>query len=86
MLCLFSEASTEAWPDVLYRVIDITDIDKGPMIEYTKVNGMFFILFMLIGNFFLMNFFTGVMFMKYEQAAVREKIGFTEENLAWISI
>jgi hypothetical protein len=40
---------------------------------------MFFIGFMLIGNFFLMNFFTGVMFLKYAQAARREKKGFTKE-------
>lgn len=77
MLTLFCEASTESWPDVLDRAIDASDVDFGPMVEVTKINGMFFIVFMLIGNFFLMNFFTGVMFLKYAQAARREKKGFT---------
>ena len=86
MLCLFCEASTESWNDVMVRSLDMTDIDKGPIIESHKENGMFFILFMLIGNFFLMNFFTGVLFMKYEEAAIREKMGFTDDHLAWISI
>lgn len=47
---------------------------------------MFFIVFMLLGNFFLMNFFTGVIFVKYNEAAGREKIGFTDEHLAWMDI
>jgi hypothetical protein len=31
----------------------------------TTINGFFFVGFILIGSFFLMNFFTGVMFLKY---------------------
>lgn len=65
MLCLFSEASTESWPDVMLRSINASDVNVGPRFEVTKINGLFFILFMLVGNFFLMNFFTGVMFLKY---------------------
>ena len=34
---------------------------------------------MLIGNFFLMNFFVGVLFLKYEQASRRERAGYTSE-------
>lgn len=33
-----------------------------------------------------MNFFTGVMFLKYAQASRREKKGFTNDQLAWIDI
>ena len=86
LLTLFCEASTEAWSDVLLRAIDASAVDYGPIVEIEKINGMFFIGFMLIGNFFLMNFFTGVMFLKYAQAARREKKGFTKEQLAWIDI
>lgn len=65
MLTLFCEASTESWPDVMIKAIDASAENYGPVVEITKINGMFFIGFMLIGNFFLMNFFTGVMFLKY---------------------
>lgn len=65
ILCLFSEASTESWPDVMLRSINASNVNVGPRFEVTKINGLFFILFMLVGNFFLMNFFTGVMFLKY---------------------
>ena len=66
MLTLFCEASGEAWPDVMVQSLDLSYVDWGPVVEYHKENGMFFIFFMLVGNFFLMNFFVGVLFMKYE--------------------
>lgn len=33
-----------------------------------------------------MNFFTGVLFLKYSQAAKNETVGYTVENLVWIDI
>lgn len=30
ILCLFSESSGESWPDVMYRAMDSTEIDRGP--------------------------------------------------------
>ena len=79
ILCLFCESSSESWPDVLYRAMDASAVDYGPVYESQKVNGGFFIVFMLIGNFFLMNFFVGVLFLKYEQASRRERAGYTNE-------
>lgn len=66
MLVLFSEASTESWPDVMIRSLMASAVDVGPVFESNLIHGLYFILFMLIGNFFLMNFFTGVLFLKYE--------------------
>jgi len=40
--------------------------------EASAFNGFFYIGFILIGSFFLMNFFIGVLFMKYQQAAKNE--------------
>ena len=48
--------------------------------------GFFFVIFILIGSFFLMNFFVGVLFLKYSQAAKNEQKGFTSEHLTWIAI
>lgn len=48
--------------------------------------GFFLVVFVLIGSFFMMNFFVGVLFMKFEQATEREKKGYTHDNLAWIAI
>lgn len=66
--------------------LDAVGVDQGPEMEFSVINGFFFIVFILIGSFFLMNFFIGVLFMKYTQAAKNETKGYTEENLVWIDI
>jgi Ion transport protein len=66
--------------------MDTTEIDRGPKIENSSYNGFFFVIFLMIGSFFLLNFFIGVLFMKYSQAAKNETKGYTEENLVWIDI
>lgn len=70
----------------MYNVEDMVDIDKGPIMENSREQGIFFVVFILIGSFFLMNFFVGVLFMKYAQGAKNETKGYTEENLVWIDI
>jgi hypothetical protein len=86
MLTLFNVASLEGWPDVMLYALDATEVDMGPKKEASVLNGFFFIIFILIGSFFLMNFFVGILFLKYGQAAKRDKQGYTEENLTWLAI
>ena len=40
-------------------------------------------MFILIGSFFFLNFFIGVLFLKYEKAAERDNKGFSKEQLNW---
>lgn len=65
MLTLFDVAALEGWPDVMVSCLDVVDVDIGPTQEYSKINGFFFVIYILIGSFFLLNFFVGVLFMKY---------------------
>ena len=68
MLTLFIVASLEGWPDIMYQAIDVTRIDNGPKYEFSPGQSIFFVFFILIGSFFFLNFFIGVLFLKYEQA------------------
>ena len=61
-------------------------VDKGPAFENATYQAGFFILFILIGSFFFLNFFIGVLFLKYTQADKAEKKGFTDEHLDWIEM
>jgi len=71
-------ASLEGWPDVMITAVDTADdIDLGPEKEQNVVLGFFFVIFILIGSFFLMNFFVGVLFMKYTAAQERENKGYS---------
>ena len=41
----------------------------------SPAQSLFFIIFILIGSFFFLNFFIGVLFLKYEQARKEEEKG-----------
>jgi len=47
---------------------------------------VFFFCFIFIGSFFFLNFFTGVLFMKFNQAQQSENRGFTNKDLGWMDI
>ena len=79
MMTLFIIASLEGWPDIMYQAIDVTKRDNGPQYEASPAYSAFFIIFILIGSFFFLNFFTGVLMLKYEQAQKREEAGFNKQ-------
>lgn len=83
MLSLFIIASLEGWPDIMYQAIDITKKDNGPKYEASPGQSGFFVVFILIGSFFFLNFFIGVLFLKYAQAQKKEEAGFSKEQLYW---
>lgn len=45
-----------------------------------------FMLFIFIGCFFFLNFFIGVLFMKFNKAQEEEQKGYTEKDLSWMDI
>ena len=65
MNTLFVVSSLEGWPDIMLQAVDSTDVDKGPKEEASVYHSLFFIVFILIGSFFFLNFFIGVLFLKY---------------------
>ena len=83
MITLFILASLEGWPDIMYQAIDVTRKDNGPKYEASPSQSIFFIIFILIGSFFFLNFFIGVLFLEYEKAERQEKKGFTKEMIHW---
>jgi len=40
----------------------------GPTKENTLISMMFFVIFILVGSFFFLNFFIGVLFLKFNEA------------------
>ena len=83
MTTLFIIASLEGWPDIMYQAIDVTKRDNGPKYEASPAQSGFFIVFIMIGSFFFLNFFIGVLFLEYEKAEKSEKKGFTPEMIYW---
>jgi hypothetical protein len=47
---------------------------------------LYFVLFILIGSFFLLNFFIGVLQLKFNQAQKEEQKGLTNKDMGWMDI
>jgi hypothetical protein len=85
-ISLFVVSSLEGWPDVCAQALDMTDLDQGPEFEASPAMMVYFVAFILIGSFFLLNFFTGVLFLKFTQAQKEEQRGLTSRDMAWMDI
>jgi len=86
MATLFVVSSLEGWPDIMINSLDITKQGQGPSKEFNLKGMVFFIIFILIGSFFFLNFFIGVLFLRYNIAQAEENKGFTPKALGWMDI
>ena len=43
----------------------------------------YYVLFIFIGSFFFLNFFIGVLFLKFNEARKNERKGFTDDDIGW---
>jgi len=60
MLTLFEISTTEGWADVMMAAIDATDIGMQPVRDNNMFWAFFFVLFIMVGSFFVVNLFVGV--------------------------
>lgn len=60
MLSLFIIATTEGWIEIMHNGVDAVDIGKAPIVENAPFWGVFFMVFILIGSFFILNLLVGV--------------------------
>jgi hypothetical protein len=68
MITLFIISSLEGWPDIMWQAIDASAEDGGPVMDANPPASFFFVVFILIGSFFFLNFFVGVIFLNFEEA------------------
>ena len=88
MLTLFVVSSLEGWPDIMYQGIDATGVEQGPRKEASILYSLYFVGFILIGSFFFLNFFVGVIFLNFEEAQKeeREALVLNDKQLKWIDM
>lgn len=59
--------------------MDAFDVDLGPVANVGATEAIvFFIIFIMIGQQFFINFFIGVISMKFEEARIEEEKGYTK--------
>lgn len=64
----------------------MVDENVGPLKEYSKGMYWYYIIFIFIGSFFFLNFFIGVLFLKFNQAQKEDRKGFTDKDLGWMDV
>lgn len=88
MVTLFIIASQEGWPAVMYQTINGDVVGRGPKVNANPGAAYFFIVFVFIGTYFLMNLFVGVIFMEFEKAQNDEKdsLFLTAYEMNWVDM
>ena len=83
---LFEISTTEGWVDVMNAAIDQRGIDMQPIRGANKAWAIFFICFILVGSFFLLELFVGAIVENFSR--LRESRGYglmTEAQRKWAS-
>jgi len=62
MLTLFVVSTLEGWVEIMWKGMDVTEKDMKPRLNNTKYSFIFFFTFILIGSFFFISLFVGVVF------------------------
>lgn len=85
---LYVTASLEGWPDIYVQAMEKTEKFKGPSPDDPGLTLalIFFLFFIVVGSFFFLNMFIGVLFLKFEHAQAEQKKGYTKQQLDWIEI
>ncbi|PNW76369.1 hypothetical protein CHLRE_11g467528v5 [Chlamydomonas reinhardtii] len=85
---LFQVATLESWSDVMYTGADITQVYQQPITNNSPAVCLFFVIFVIVGGFFLLNLVIGVSIDKFNQMR-RENNGgnphMSDEQEAWVS-
>ncbi|CAL8318466.1 unnamed protein product [Lota lota] len=72
MMALFAVSTFEGWPGLLYRAIDSHTEDIGPVYNYRVVISIFFIIYIIIIAFFMMNIFVGFVIVTFQEQGEQE--------------
>ncbi|CAL8250385.1 unnamed protein product [Arctogadus glacialis] len=72
MLALFTVSTFEGWPQLLYKAVDANAINRGPIYNYRVEISIFFIIYIIIIAFFMMNIFVGFVIITFREQGEAE--------------
>uniref|UniRef100_A0A7N9AXJ4 Voltage-dependent L-type calcium channel subunit alpha n=1 Tax=Mastacembelus armatus TaxID=205130 RepID=A0A7N9AXJ4_9TELE len=72
MLTLFTVSTFEGWPKLLYRAIDSDEEDMGPVFNNRVDVSIFFIIYIILIAFFMMNIFVGFVIVTFQEQGEEE--------------
>ncbi|XP_016527362.1 calcium channel, voltage-dependent, L type, alpha 1D subunit, a isoform X9 [Poecilia formosa] len=72
MMALFTVSTFEGWPALLYKAIDSNRENLGPIYNYRVEISIFFIIYIIIIAFFMMNIFVGFVIVTFQEQGEKE--------------
>ncbi|TSW62388.1 Voltage-dependent L-type calcium channel subunit alpha-1D [Bagarius yarrelli] len=72
MMALFTVSTFEGWPRLLYKAIDANSENHGPIYNYRVETSIFFIVYIIIIAFFMMNIFVGFVIITFREQGEAE--------------
>ncbi|RZF39363.1 hypothetical protein LSTR_LSTR000884 [Laodelphax striatellus] len=72
MLTLFTVSTFEGWPDLLYKSIDSNAENFGPIHNFRPIVAAYFIIYIIIIAFFMVNIFVGFVIVTFQNEGEQE--------------
>ncbi|XP_073086823.1 voltage-dependent L-type calcium channel subunit alpha-1D isoform X8 [Manis javanica] len=72
MMALFTVSTFEGWPALLYKAIDSNGENVGPIHNHRVEISVFFIIYIIIVAFFMMNIFVGFVIVTFQEQGEKE--------------
>ncbi|XP_006892173.1 PREDICTED: voltage-dependent L-type calcium channel subunit alpha-1S [Elephantulus edwardii] len=72
MMSLFTVSTFEGWPQLLYKAIDSNKEDTGPIYNNRVEMAIFFIIYIILISFFMMNIFVGFVIVTFQEQGQTE--------------
>ncbi|XP_005073485.1 voltage-dependent L-type calcium channel subunit alpha-1S isoform X1 [Mesocricetus auratus] len=72
MMSLFTVSTFEGWPQLLYKAIDSNEEDTGPIYNNRVEMAIFFIIYIILIAFFMMNIFVGFVIVTFQEQGETE--------------
>jgi len=72
LLTLFTVATFEGWPDLLWMSIDTGPEDHGPIYNNKPIVSIFYIIYIIIIAFFMVNIFVGFVIVTFQNEGENE--------------
>jgi len=79
IVSLFYVVSLDGWVGLMYEAVDAVGQDLQPKTDYNEAMCMFFILFLIVGNFFVLNLFVGVIVDSFNNSAAGIMMGANDQ-------
>ena len=88
MQTLFEMSTTEGWTAVMYMGVDSRSPDMAPKRDNNPPIAFFFLAFMIVANFFILNLFIGIILDNFAQISEESGDGgsatMTKEQKLWV--